>query len=86
MNLEKGENNKLTNQIENKYRKGDQIMKTSTKIVIGATVAATVTLVTLGVIREIRKIKKITVDADDAMPEEILFEDEVVAAEEDATV
>ena len=61
-------------------------MKTSTKIVIGATIAATATLVTLGVIREIKKIKKITTDADDAMPEEILFDEEIAAAEEDATV
>ena len=61
-------------------------MKTSTKVVIGTAVVAAVALITVGVVREVKKIKKITIDVDDAMPEDILFEQEATDTEEEATV
>ena len=61
-------------------------MKTSTKIVLGTAIVAAVALITVGVVREVKKIKKITIDVDDAMPEDILFEQDATDAEENATV
>lgn len=61
-------------------------MKTSTKIAIGTAAVAATALFVAGVVREVKKIKKITAEVDDAMPEEILYEEEVPGAEEDAAV
>ena len=61
-------------------------MKTSTKIVIATTAATAALLFVGGVIREIKQIKKLTTDADDACPEEILYdlEDACVETEDEA--
>jgi hypothetical protein len=58
-------------------------MKTSTKVAIGVAVAATAALSAFvaGVVHEFKEIRKLTTDADDALPEEILAEDEESAVE-----
>ena len=58
-------------------------MKNSTKVAIGVSIAATAafTAFVAGVVHEFKEIRKLTTDADDAMPEEILAENEEAAAE-----
>lgn len=58
-------------------------MKNSTKVAIGVSIAATAALTAFvaGVVHELKAIRKLTTDADDALPEEILAEDEESAVE-----
>lgn len=58
-------------------------MKNSTKVAIGVSIAATAafTAFVAGVVHELKAIRKLTTDADDALPEEILAEDEESAVE-----
>lgn len=54
-------------------------MKNTVKIALGATAVAALATIVAGVVYELKQIKKITTDADDALPEEILTEeDEIV--------
>ncbi len=57
------------------------MMKKTAKFAIGITAAAAVATMVAGVIHELRAIKKITTDADDALPEEILAEEEETVVE-----
>lgn len=59
-------------------------MKLGTKVAIGVTAAAAVATFAAGVIHELIAIKRLTTDADDALPEEILEDEETVVEVIDA--
>ena len=59
-------------------------MKASTKIAIVASVAAALGAFVAGVAYEVKAIKKLTTDADDALPEEILENENIVVEVIDA--
>ena len=70
--------------IENLIAKENITMKASTKIAIVASVAAALGAFVAGVAYEVKAIKKLTTDADDALPEEILENENIVVEVIDA--
>lgn len=56
-------------------------MKNTVKIALGATAVAALATIVAGVVYELNQIKKITTDVDDALPEEILTEEDEITVE-----